>query len=47
MKRSPIIKSAYAAKFAREAKEKPSEWIIKPVSRGYELIKIGGSDEKS
>jgi hypothetical protein len=39
-KRIQTLPGYYAAKFAREAKENPSHWIIRPVSRGYELVRI-------
>jgi len=32
----------YAAKFARERKPRPADWIIKPVTRGFVLVYIGG-----
>lgn len=33
--------SYYAAKFAREAKEKPLDWVIIPVGLGrFELVEI-------
>ena len=31
----------YTAKFAREAKLNPKDWMIAPVKGGYELIYIG------
>jgi len=33
----------YAAKFAREAKAKPSDWIRVPIGRGlYRLVNLKG-----
>jgi hypothetical protein len=38
--------NVYEAKFAREAKEYPVDWIIAPNGgRGFKLIKIGDTDE--
>jgi len=35
--------NAMAAKFAREAKPNPTEWIIAPAGGGrYRLVRIGG-----
>lgn len=35
------------AKFEREKKEKPIDWIIKPIGRGYcELVYIGRPDDR-
>ena len=37
--------NGYEAKFAREAKEYPADWIIAPNGRGYfKLIKIGDTE---
>jgi len=35
------FRSEIAAKFAREAKEKPSDWVIAPGRGGLELYYIG------
>ena len=38
----------YAAKFAREARENPTHWIIVPSGNGwYELRKMGGYGGKT
>ena len=40
--------NAYEAKFAREAKEYPCDWIIAPNGRGvgcFKLIKIGDTEK--
>ena len=38
----------YAAKFKREAKQKPCDWLIRPIhgGRGFELVYIGDGDER-
>lgn len=38
--RTQTLPGYYAAKFAREAKENPTAWLIRPVSRGCELVRI-------
>lgn len=32
----------YEAEFAREAKDKPTDWLIVPAGRGYKLVYVGG-----
>jgi hypothetical protein len=34
----------YYAKFIREGKDVPSDWIIVPEGRGFNLIYVGGKN---
>lgn len=36
----------YNAKFAREAKERPTDWLLKPAKDGMELHHIGASESE-
>ena len=38
--------NAIAAKFAREAKNRPADWVIQQTSRGYKLAYIGKPGER-
>lgn len=34
----------YAIKFEREAKARPTDWMIVPSGRGYRLVFVGGGE---
>ena len=37
----------YTAKFEREAKEKPEDWIINPIGNGFILVYIGSPSDSA
>jgi hypothetical protein len=39
-----VYQNDYAAKFAREAKQRPTEWFMKPVHGGCELHHVAAPD---
>lgn len=41
-----VFKSYYAAKAAREARERPTDWVIMTERGMYELVQISGFEER-